>query len=139
MFSSTAANRCRYSDKCMVNNNAQRFAVRIRPSFSVKSSTSFGRPIWLKLTGGNGKTMDIRAESLRLALLFYRIGRPPKLRSMNCRIEDRGDTIVFSDGRGFGHSVGLCQWGAQAKAAAGWTGEQILDFYYPGAKRFRVY
>ena len=108
-------------------------------SVSVKSSTSFGRPIWLKLTGGNGKTMDIRAESLRLALLFYRIGRPPKLRSMNCRIEDRGDTIVFSDGRGFGHSVGLCQWGAQAKAAAGWTGEQILDFYYPGAKRFRVY
>ncbi len=105
----------------------------------VKSSTQFGRPIMLTLTGGNGKTMELRADSLRLSLLYYRIGRPPKLRSMNCRIEDRGGTIVFSNGRGYGHSVGLCQWGAQGKAAKGWTGEQILDFYYPGAKRFGVY
>ena len=67
------------------------------------------------------------------------LGRSPKLRSGYCQIEDREDKIVFTDGRGFGHGVGLCQWGAQGKAAKGWTGEQILGFYYPGAKRFRAY
>lgn len=108
-------------------------------SLRVTSRTRFGRPIWLNLIGTSGKSMDLRAESLRLSLLRYRVGRPPKLWSTNCRIEDREKTIVFADGRGFGHGVGLCQWGAQGKAAGGWTGEQILNFYYPGAKRFRVY
>ncbi len=105
----------------------------------VASSTEFGRPIWLDLIGTNGKTMKLRMESLRLALLRYPGGRSLKLRSGNCKIEDRQDKIVFTDGRGFGHGVGLCQWGAQGKAAKGWSGEQILGFYYPGAKRFRSY
>jgi len=47
--------------------------------------------------------------------------------------------MEFSDGRGFGHGVGLCQWGAEGKAEAGWSGEEILRYYYPGAMMFRVY
>ena len=35
-------------------------------------------------------------------------------------------------GRGFGHNVGLSQWGAYAMAAQGFSYEQILQFYYPG-------
>jgi stage II sporulation protein D len=35
-------------------------------------------------------------------------------------------------GRGFGHNVGLSQWGAYAMAAQGFGYEQILQFYYPG-------
>ncbi len=36
-------------------------------------------------------------------------------------------------GHGFGHGVGLSQWGAEERAAAGQTYRQILSFYYPGA------
>lgn len=43
-----------------------------------------------------------------------------------------GDSFVFR-GRGWGHGVGLSQWGAQAAAKAGWTAERILEYYYPGA------
>lgn len=36
-------------------------------------------------------------------------------------------------GRGYGHGVGLCQWGAKGMAEQGHTARQILAFYYPGA------
>jgi stage II sporulation protein D len=35
-------------------------------------------------------------------------------------------------GHGFGHGVGLSQWGAEERAAAGHSYRQILSFYYPG-------
>jgi stage II sporulation protein D len=37
-------------------------------------------------------------------------------------------------GHGFGHGVGLSQWGAEERAAAGQTYQQILSFYYPGTR-----
>jgi stage II sporulation protein D len=35
-------------------------------------------------------------------------------------------------GRGYGHGVGMCQWGAKGMAEQGHTARQILDFFYPG-------
>jgi stage II sporulation protein D len=35
-------------------------------------------------------------------------------------------------GRGYGHGVGLCQWGAKGMAEQGYPARQILEFYYPG-------
>lgn len=37
-------------------------------------------------------------------------------------------------GRGLGHGVGLCQWGAEAMARRGHTFEEILAFYFPGIR-----
>ena len=37
-------------------------------------------------------------------------------------------------GGGFGHGVGLSQYGSHNLANLGWSGEQILSFYYPGAQ-----
>jgi stage II sporulation protein D len=37
-------------------------------------------------------------------------------------------------GSGWGHGVGLSQWGAMALAEQGWKAEAILGHYYPGAK-----
>ena len=42
-----------------------------------------------------------------------------------------GEVAHFS-GRGYGHGVGLCQYGAKGMADKGYTARQILDFYYPG-------
>ena len=47
------------------------------------------------------------------------------------RIE--GDTLVL-EGNGWGHGVGLCQYGASGFAARGGTYRQILSRYYPGAE-----
>jgi stage II sporulation protein D len=35
-------------------------------------------------------------------------------------------------GRGYGHGVGMCQWGAKGMAEQGHTARQILEFFYPG-------
>jgi stage II sporulation protein D len=108
-------------------------------SIRITETTPHGRAVWAELAGPTGKTLRLRAEDIRLALLS---DGPPAARglySMNCDVVDTGGAIEFRDGRGFGHGVGLCQWGAQAKARNGWSAEQILAFYYPGAKLFRVH
>ncbi len=40
--------------------------------------------------------------------------------------------IVYLDGKGYGHGVGLCQSGAYQMAAEGHDYRQILGFYFPG-------
>jgi stage II sporulation protein D len=39
---------------------------------------------------------------------------------------------VTLNGRGYGHHVGLCQWGAREMVRQGWDYSAILQFYYPG-------
>ena len=43
-----------------------------------------------------------------------------------------GNSVTFS-GRGWGHGVGMSQYGAHGRAAAGHSYSQILNFYYPGS------
>ena len=40
---------------------------------------------------------------------------------------------IYFEGRGWGHGVGLCQWGARGRALAGQSAEQIVTAYYTGA------
>jgi SpoIID/LytB domain protein len=40
--------------------------------------------------------------------------------------------VIKVDGRGYGHGVGLSQYGAQGRAKAGQDYKQILQFYYDG-------
>ncbi len=44
---------------------------------------------------------------------------------------EQASGIVVS-GHGFGHGIGLSQWGAEERAAAGQGYQAILAFYYPG-------
>ena len=37
-------------------------------------------------------------------------------------------------GKGWGHGVGMCQWGANAMSREGYDYIKILKFYYPGAE-----
>ncbi len=52
-------------------------------------------------------------------------------------VERHGDDFVFR-GRGLGHGVGLCQWGARELARRGQTMREILEVYYPGARLAQV-
>jgi len=108
-------------------------------SVRVYSTNRYGRAVWLELQGPKGKTIRILADDVRIAALRADLPGADKLFSMNCTILDNPTTIEFRDGQGFGHGVGLCQWGAQGKALAGWPAEKILLFYYPGADIVRLY
>jgi stage II sporulation protein D len=52
------------------------------------------------------------------------------------RLED-GDIVV--EGRGFGHGIGMCQWGAIGRARAGQGYREILAAYYQDAAVQRLY
>ena len=45
---------------------------------------------------------------------------------------NRVATALVIRGHGFGHGIGLSQWGAEKRAEAGQSYRQILSFYYPG-------
>jgi len=42
-----------------------------------------------------------------------------------------GNQIIFS-GTGYGHHLGMCQWGARQKIKEGLPYTEVLKFYYPG-------
>ncbi|MFH1653805.1 MAG: SpoIID/LytB domain-containing protein [Pseudomonadota bacterium] len=74
----------------------------------------------------------IGANKLR-ELLGYQ-----NLRSTWFELEESKTDVSFS-GRGSGHGVGMCQWGAKGMAEAGKKYKEILDFYYNGTKVVKFY
>ncbi|WP_343840640.1 SpoIID/LytB domain-containing protein [Salinibacillus aidingensis] len=52
--------------------------------------------------------------------------------------ESTDDAYVVK-GKGYGHGVGMSQWGAQKMAEAGKTYQEILQFYFPGTDVTRIY
>lgn len=45
---------------------------------------------------------------------------------------------ITVSGVGVGHHLGLCQWGAREMVRKGYSYDDILKFYYPGAKFMRI-
>lgn len=56
-------------------------------------------------------------------------------------VERQGGELVrvVAAGAGYGHGVGMCQFGAVGRARAGWDFQRILAAYYPGTKVERIY
>ncbi|HKC77179.1 MAG TPA: SpoIID/LytB domain-containing protein, partial [Gaiellaceae bacterium] len=50
----------------------------------------------------------------------------------------RGGTALVVTGHGWGHGVGMSQWGAYGYARHGWKYRRILSHYYPGTKMGHV-
>ena len=47
-------------------------------------------------------------------------------------------TVLVVTGRGWGHGLGMSQWGARGYALHGWSYQRILAHYYPGTVLGRV-
>lgn len=60
------------------------------------------------------------------------------IKSTNFDVRTNGDDISFT-GIGYGHGVGLCQWGAKQRAGDGFSYREILSYYYPGTKLLKLY
>lgn len=85
-----------------------------------------------------GRIKDVRILHSRGALIvtgqeFRRILGYAKVRSTRFSIE-RIDRHVVLTGKGAGHGVGLCQWGAKEMAELGYPYQSILRYYYPGTQ-----
>lgn len=56
-----------------------------------------------------------------------------KILSLNFNIKKNDDKIII-EGKGYGHQMGLCQWGSRELVKKGWDYKNIIRFYYPGIK-----
>jgi stage II sporulation protein D len=93
-------------------------------SLSVLSRSEGG---WVAQVGVDGRKMT----GYRL---WQAIGRElgwGVLKSMRFSVRRDGRAFVF-EGKGLGHGVGLCQWGARGQAAKGIPYARILASYFPG-------
>ena len=78
-------------------------------------------------------TDDVAGADLRVALGSTRL--------KSILIDDirvQGDQVTFQ-GRGFGHGVGMCQWGAYTLAKEGKKPEEIVRYFFKGVKVERLY
>lgn len=77
-----------------------------------------------------------KEKSISIAVFSSKIGKRlgwNKIKSNDFTITREGRMIKFA-GKGLGHGIGLCQWGAAKQAAMGKTHKEILEFYFPGTK-----
>jgi len=103
--------------------------VGLRP----KAITVDGRLIRIQLDGSTGQNETLVGEDFRLSIG----GR--SLKSTRFDIETGRDHFIFKNGQGYGHGVGLCQNGMDAKACRGMGYREILATYYPTSKIATLY
>jgi len=112
-------------------------------SVQVTATNSVGRPTHVRVTDDRGAAFDLFAEELRMAINFRGTGLPT-IDATNMVFSSYAQytitpTSVTITGRGFGHGVGMCQFGAQHMASQGHSHAAILGFYYPGTRVQRAY
>lgn len=112
----------------------------------VKAFNAAKRPIRFMISDADDNDVAISAENLRFACNFsskrYNLPAPAKskiVKSSNFTVKVGGDKVIFSGGHGFGHGVGMCQFGAQGMARSGHDARRILATFYPGARIDRAY
>jgi stage II sporulation protein D len=99
---------------------------------SVVERTASGRTRRIKLEGDRRSTTISGSDLRRL------LGWSVVWSSLIDKLDFSASGLVV-EGRGSGHGVGLCQWGARGMAVEGASWQRILDRYYPGARALPLY
>ncbi len=105
---------------------AKGYDIGLIEDISVTKRNNSERILSLLITDRTGKQMAISGKD------FREIVGPNLIRSNNYFIVMQGYYCDFI-GKGWGHGVGMCQWGAQGMSEQGFTYDKILQFYYPGS------
>jgi len=89
--------------------------------------------------GSESNHAEINGQKIRSVIRSKTTGGI--LKSLNFEISSTGSgnwAEIKVIGKGNGHGVGLCQWGAIGQSRAGRNFKQILEHYFPGTKLGKV-
>ncbi len=101
---------------------------------NIKQKGYSRRPIELEIIGTNG-VKSLKGGKIRSALRLRE-----QLFFMDKRYGANGRVVSYSfTGRGWGHGVGMCQYGAYGLAKMGLKYEAILKHYYTGIDLTKAY
>ncbi|MCB0363739.1 MAG: SpoIID/LytB domain-containing protein [Bdellovibrionaceae bacterium] len=82
---------------------------------------------------GNLRVLFNRGEAILSAQDLRRVLGFSRIKSTNFQLHWGAEDLTIH-GRGFGHGVGMCQWGARTLANRGLSYQQILKHYYMKAR-----
>ena len=82
---------------------------------------------------GRAATLLVDGVTVNAARLRMSLGSS-KMRSTLLTELSAEDGVIRMSGRGYGHGVGMSQWGARALAEQGWPAEKIALHYYNGLR-----
>jgi stage II sporulation protein D len=74
-----------------------------------------------------------RMPGPKFRTLLNRIFGQRRILSNFYEIKMQGNKLAIQ-GRGLGHAVGMCQWGARGMAQHGFTYKEILEHYFKGTE-----
>ena len=104
----------------------QGYRMKDAANVRINGITPAGRVKLVSISTSEG-IVNVPAEKFRAAVGYASIP------SVFFEAETSGSEVVIS-GRGLGHGVGMCQWGAREMAQRGRDFKEILGHYYPGTK-----
>ena len=98
---------------------------------SVENRSRDGRAKNILLRGADNRQKSVPGNEFRRSITA-RFGRNA-LKSTLFELNTQPNLYIFI-GKGFGHGVGLNQWGALELSQRGQLHNEILDYYYPGVE-----
>lgn len=108
---------------------------------SVNSRFKSGRVNELQINliadGGKDKVVKIYGNDIRKIIRSSDNSSILNSNFFDLMIDDKNNVVI--SGKGYGHGVGLCQWGAINLSRQGKDFTYILSHYYPGTKILRFY
>lgn len=87
---------------------------------------------------GRAKTLKINGREVSAPSFRINIGANRLKSTLIREITVDGDDVIFS-GSGFGHGVGMSQWGAYSLAEQGESAEQIVEYYFSGVELAKMW
>lgn len=109
------------------------------------------RDVYVRRTGAGGRALEIRVRVDGGEIPVFgpdirQVFRTPEdqvlgSQAIQLTAERRDEQVIrlTAAGAGWGHGVGMCQWGAIGRARAGQSAETILTTYFPGTTIARWY
>jgi stage II sporulation protein D len=122
-------------DENYIRNKLSSYRVGKIKSIKIKGETPAGSAVDIEILHSNGN-LTFNAYKFRLTVDPWQI-KSTAFESIEKSIEKKRTEFIFK-GKGWGHKVGLCQWGAKGMADIGKKYKQILSFYYPKTETVKI-
>lgn len=109
-----------YSQAYTITKN---YADEVEAPKAITTSGIVSLPSTIYVMGSDGKVIEKRIEEVTVI----------SKSGVSKLVPDGGEVTSYTiNGRGYGHLIGMSQWGARAMAEEGLTYEEILCHYYTG-------
>lgn len=105
----------------------QKLGINVR-KIKIKSRKKCGRIKEIIIIDNKGNHYTLKGETVRSKL---------GLKSTKFKIKTKNKKLIF-EGKGYGHGVGMCQYGAVGLAKKGKTWKGIIKYYYKGGRITKI-